>query len=367
MTTELWIAVAVIAALLLIIAFMLVRLSKRSGQPDALEGFAKELFNQFDTKFKENREELSKQLGDNRKELDSRLKNSQDTQNKQLGAQQKAMQELVKKLTKIEESEKTISQLDQSVGGLRQILESPHKRGQWGERKLQDIVESYLHRDLYALQYDLKSNQEGATVRCDCYIKLDNPPGPVCIDAKFPAELYENVVKAQERDEQNRAGKELAKAVKALINDIAKKYIIPNQTADFAIMFVPSEAIMGYLYEHFGEVFEESDKKRVYLTSPHTLIPTFHAIRSATASLEIARQATEIRGILEKVAEDAKRLLKRGTALEGSLNTSVKHVQNFNVSAEKISKVTTGLKTGKLADKSDGYNGITLENDDQSD
>ena len=353
--------IVVLGVLVLVLAILLgvslLRQGDQKKHSETLQVTITELKDQIQADVVQSREEFNKQFTANREELNKQLSRqlgaSQEQLNKQLATDQqtrnKQMTDLQSKLTKLEQSEKTMTQLDQSVGGLRVILESPHKRGQWGERRLYDILDSYLIPELYETQYSVQL--ENGKVTFDCFLKLENPPGPIAIDSKFPGEHYEKIVGANSEEEQEAAGKELQKAVIASIKDIAKKYIIPGVTSDFALMFVPSEAILAYLHEKHPKVFKQCDDSRVYMTSPQTLIPALHAIRAVYERMEVVKQADEIAIAVKKIGEDANRLLTRTTKLERTLNTSLTDIQQVNTSAGKIQKDAAKLNQGNLLDE----------------
>ena len=132
-----------------------------------------------------------------------------------------------------------------------------------------------LPSDSYTLQATLSNGR-----RADCLIHLPNPPGPIVIDSKFPLEPYEALRNATTDWELNEAARQLRTAVKKHIKDISEKYIIEGETADGALMFLPSEAVYAELHANFSELVREGFSARVWIVSPTTCMATLNTMRA---------------------------------------------------------------------------------------
>jgi DNA recombination protein RmuC len=151
--------------------------------------------------------------------------------------------ELQQKLEQIDRAQAKIEKLSGDVLSLQDILSNKQTRGAFGEIQLNDIVAKALPADAYSFQTTLSNGK-----RADCLIRLPHPPGPIVIDAKFPLEAYEALVAAEGPEAQARALRDLGAAVKVHIKAIAERYIIDGETADGALMFLPSEAVYAELH-----------------------------------------------------------------------------------------------------------------------
>lgn len=161
----------------------------------------------------------------------------------------RSLGELQQRLETIDKAQANIEKLSGDVLSLQDILSNKQTRGAFGEIQLRDIVSKALPADAFALQSTLSNGK-----RADCLIHLPNPPGPIVIDSKFPLEAYEKLRRADTQWELNEAAKAMRVAVRAHIRAIADKYIIEGETADGALMFLPSEAVYAELHANFPEL-----------------------------------------------------------------------------------------------------------------
>lgn len=240
---------------------------------------------------------------------------------------------------------KSVSDLNESVSGVKRIFDNPNKRGLFGESQLKDIVTTALPKELYEFQHRA-TNAEGGYVTFDCFLKLPDPPGPIGIDAKFPSELYRHIVDAATPDEQNAARKLFIDAIKKLIGDIAEKYIIPGVTSEFALMFIPSEAIFAEIYASASAITDTSHQKRVYIVSPSTLMAALNTIRSVVNTMNVQRAAEEVLKGLSEVAKDAERLQQRTEKFQKQLATALKETENVVISSRKIHERVQKMQSG---------------------
>ena len=136
--------------------------------------------------------------------------------------------------------------------GLQDILSNKQARGAFGEIQLNDLVIAALPPSAYRFQTTLSSGK-----RADCLLNLPNPPGTIVIDAKFPLESYLNLRDAKDETPRARAARAFSADVRKHVRDIAERYIIPGETAESALMFLPSEAVYAELHAHFRDVVEK--------------------------------------------------------------------------------------------------------------
>lgn len=176
------------------------------------------------------------------------------------------MVKLQERLAAIDAAQQNIQSLGSQIVGLQDILSDKQSRGAFGEMQLADLVADILPPSAYALQATLANKN-----RPDCLLKLPNPPGAIAVDAKFPLDGYRRLQDAATAEENGRGFRD---DVTKHIRDIADKYIVPGETADQAIMFLPSEAVYAELHARHGGVVEESFRRRVFIVSPTTLMAT---------------------------------------------------------------------------------------------
>ncbi len=245
----------------------------------------------------------------------------------------KSLGELQQRLQTIDKAQENIEKLSGNVLSLQDILSNKQTRGAFGEIQLNDIVGKALPKDSYSLQATLSNGK-----RADCLIHLPNPPGPIAIDSKFPLEAYEALRAAETQWELNEAAKMMRQAVKKHINDISQKYIIDGETADGALMFLPSEAVYAELHANFSEVVREGFDKRVWIVSPTTCMATLNTMRAILKDARMREQAGSIRKELALLYSDVDRLETRVGNLDRHFQQASKDVAEIKISAEKAGK-----------------------------
>lgn len=241
--------------------------------------------------------------------------------------------ELQQRLTAIDKAQENITKLSGDVLSLQDILSNKQTRGAFGEIQLNDIVSKALPSDSYTLQATLSNAR-----RADCLIHLPNPPGPIVIDSKFPLEPYEALRNAKTDWELNEAARQLRTAVKKHIKDISEKYIIEGETADGALMFLPSEAVYAELHSNFSELVREGFTARVWIVSPTTCMATLNTMRAILKDARMREQAGAIRRELGLLYQDVDRLGTRVENLDRHFAQAAKDITEIKISADKAGK-----------------------------
>jgi DNA recombination protein RmuC len=241
--------------------------------------------------------------------------------------------ELQQRLTAIDKAQENITKLSGDVLSLQDILSNKQTRGAFGEIQLNDIVSKALPSDSYTLQATLSNAR-----RADCLIHLPNPPGPIVIDSKFPLEPYEALRNAKTDWELNEAARQLRTAVKKHIKDISEKYIIEGETADGALMFLPSEAVYAELHANFSELVREGFTARVWIVSPTTCMATLNTMRAILKDARMREQAGAIRRELGLLYQDVDRLGTRVENLDRHFTQAAKDITEIKISAYKAGK-----------------------------
>jgi DNA recombination protein RmuC len=219
------------------------------------------------------------------------------------------------------------------VLNLQDILSNKQARGAFGEIQLNDIVVKALPADAYTMQATLSNGK-----RADCLIHLPNPPGPIVIDAKFPLEAYEALRRAKTPLEVTEAMRGLRTAVRAHIKAISERYIIEGETADGALMFLPSEAVYAELHANHPEVVREGFAARVWIVSPTTCMATLNTMRAVLKDARMREQAGAIRRELGELYKDVERLGERVGNLDRHFGQAAKDIEEIKVSSDKAAR-----------------------------
>ena len=238
--------------------------------------------------------------------------------------------ELQERLKVIDRAQENITRLSGDVLSLQDILSNKQTRGAFGEIQLNDIVSKALPTDSYTLQATLSNGR-----RADCLINMPEPPGPIVIDAKFPLESYEQLQRADKGDSRTRAAQAFRLAVRKHLRDIAGRYIIEGETADSALMFLPSEAVYAELHAHFPEVVREGFNLRVWIVSPTTCMATLNTLRAVLKDARMREQAGAIRRELALLNADVERLGTRVENLDRHFSQAARDVAEIRISADK--------------------------------
>ena len=258
-----------------------------------------------------------------------------------------SLTQLQERLATIDKAQTNIEKLSGDVLGLQDILSNKQTRGAFGEIQLNDIVSKALSPDAYNFQATLSNGK-----RADCLIHLPNPPGPIVIDSKFPLEAYEAIRNAQTDEQATLAGRAMRTSVRTHIKAISEKYIIEGETADGALMFLPSEAVYAELHANFSDVVREGFDARVWIVSPTTCMATLNTMRAVLKDARMQEQAGAIRKELGLLFKDVERLGSRVENLDRHFSQVGKDVEEIKISATKA-----GMRARRL----DAFDFDTLE------
>ncbi len=242
--------------------------------------------------------------------------------------------DVVQRLALIDEAQKKITELSKHVVSLQDVLIDKRARGAFGEVQLAALIANVMPSTHYSMQYTL-SNQK----RADCILFLPQPTGNLVIDAKFPLETYQKLMNtdatsADRKGLQQQFRQDLQKHLK----DIAEKYIIPDETADGAIMFIPAEAIFAEIHANYPEIVSMSQRLKVWLVSPSTLMAVLTTARAVLKDDATRKQVHIIQKHLHSLADDFQRFEKRMDKLTKHIDLAHQDVNDVNTSAKKITQ-----------------------------
>lgn len=241
--------------------------------------------------------------------------------------------DLRERLAKIDVAQQKISALSEQVVSLQEVLSNKQARGAFGEIQLNDLVTSALPPSAYEFQVVL-TNQK----RADCVLKLPNPPGLIVIDSKFPLESYHALRVASNDREKLEAERFFKASVLKHIKDISEKYIVAGETAESALMFLPSEAIYAELHANFPDVVEASYRSKVWIVSPTTLMATLNTVRAILKDAKMREQAGVIQKEVGVLIDDIGRLDGRIESLSRHFKQANEDIDGIKISSGKIAR-----------------------------
>lgn len=275
--------------------------------------------------------------------MDKRLSNSLG---EQLANTREIFSSLMQRLALVDEAQKQMHQLSDRVLNLQQLLSDKRSRGALGEMQLEWILHNAMPARNYALQYTL-SNQ----CRVDSILILPPPVGLLAIDAKFPLDNYKKM--ADERlatGERKAAEKAFVLDIKRHINDVADKYIVAGETADSAMLFVPSEAVFAEIHNNHVELVELAYQRKVWLVSPTTLMAVLTTAGMVVKDLAMQEQLLEVQQHLKVLGEEFMRFEQRSEAYARHLQQTVRDWEQLKITTHKLIGCFQRISTLELND-----------------
>ncbi len=340
---EIIIIVLLIVVIILLFVNLIVSHNNKHNDADITERLGKfEL--DIMKEFNEFRDGFSKSLGSDFDKLndsvEKRLMLINDKVNERLDTNfektNKTFINVLERLSKIDEAQKKIDNLSSDIVSLESVLTDKKSRGIFGEVNLKHIFASVFgekNDKIYRLQYTLSNGYIA-----DSVLFAPEPLGTIAIDSKFPLENYQKMVDQNNYKDRDYYTKLFKQDVKKHIDAIASKYIVPGETADQAIMFLPAEAIFAEINAYHQDIIDYAYNKRVWITSPTTLISTLTVVEMIIKNMERDKYTKVIHDELNKLGLEFSRYKERWDKLSRSIQTVNKDVENFTVTTNKISK-----------------------------
>ena len=311
-----------------------------------------------------NREELSKSLIQSSEQMTKRIDVLTGATDKRLqeisGQVEKRLSEGFEKTTKtfsdilqrlalIDDAQKKITELSTNVVSLQEVLNDKRSRGAFGEVQLNGLIRNVLPEQSFKLQHTLSNGKIA-----DCVLFLPDPTGNVVVDAKFPLESYRKMMDFELAASDRKTAKRQFKLdIKKHINDISDKYLIDNETADGAIMFIPAEAVFAEIHGHQSDLVDYANKKRVWLVSPTTLMAILTTARSVLKDEATRKQVHIIQAHLSDLAQDFDRFKGRFANLAKHIDQAAVDVKQIHTSADKISNRFEKIEKVDLVESAD--------------
>lgn len=344
----------IISLLIFVIILLIIVLVKNNGSRDVIERIGK-----LDTTvvkeigdFKLN---FSKDLrGDFEslvEKIEYRLNLINERVNNQLSENfeksNKTFMNVLERLNKIDEAQKKIDGLNSEIVSLQSVLTDKKTRGTFGEVNLEYILNNAfgpVSSGIYSIQHKMSNGSIA-----DSLLYAPAPLGTIAIDSKFPLENYQKMVdKNRTKAERDMFEKEFVSDVKKHINDIASKYIIPGETSDEAIMFLPAEALFAEINAYHPELINYAYAKKVWITGPTTLISTLSIISMILKNMERDKYAKVIHEELDKLGVEFNRYKERWDKLSRSVKSVNQSLDELHTTTEKITKRFQSIKNAEI-------------------
>ena len=253
---------------------------------------------------------------------------------------------VMERLATIDEAQKKIDGLTTNMVSLQELLGDKRSRGAFGELQLEGLIKNILPPDSFSFQHTFK---KGA--RADCVLFLPEPTGTVAVDSKFPMENYQKMFETGVSDgDKTKALKQFKLDVRKHYNDIAKKYIIPGETSDGAVMFIPAEAVFAEIHAYHPELIQEAMILKVWLVSPTTLMAVLNTARAVLKDVETRKQVHIIKSELGKLGKEFERFDLRMKKLADNIRNAHEQAQDVHITSQKISRRFSQIERVELKD-----------------
>ena len=261
--------------------------------------------------------------------------------------------DVLKRLALIDKAQEKIAELSGNVVSLQEVLSDKRSRGAFGEIQLSALISNMMPENSYSLQHTFETDE--GPVRPDCVLFLPEPTGTVCVDSKFPLESYQRMTDLSLGDaDRATAERQFRQDIKKHIKDISAKYIIPGETSDGAMMFIPAEAVFAEIHAHYRDLVDEAQRARVWLVSPTTMMAVLTTARAVLKDAATRKQIHIIQEHLVVLSQDFGRFQQRMDKLATHIDQANRDVLDVNKSARKITSRFGKIEQVELAESSSG-------------
>ncbi len=278
--------------------------------------------------------ELARVIAERLDAVSSRLGHSMDETTRQTVQR---LQSLHERIAVIDHAQRNLAELSGQVTSLRDVLGNKQARGAFGQSRMEAIVADGLPKGLFAFQHTLSNN-----TRPDCVIFLPDQR-PLAIDAKFPLEAITAFREAGTEEDRQRAAQRVRQDVWRHVSDIAGKYLLPGETQEVALMFVPSESVYAELYDGFDDLVQKAYRARVVMVSPSLLMLAIQVMQQILKDARMREAAHLIRAEVSRMMADVGRLQERVLKLQQHYGKASEDMRQILVSIEKI-----GARAGRI-------------------
>ncbi|MBM6578688.1 DNA recombination protein RmuC [Microvirga sp. BT689] len=247
--------------------------------------------------------------------------------------QSENLSKLNERLAVIDAAQQNLTNLTGEIVGLKDILSNKQTRGAYGQGRMEAIIRDGLPPSAFEFQATLSNR-----TRPDCLVRLPGDERGLVIDAKFPLEGFTLFRESKGDEARSRAAARVRNDMLVHVKDIAEKYLIPGETQDIAMLFVPAESIYADLAEHFDDVVQKAHRARIVIVSPSLLTLAIQVMQALVRDARIREEARVIQIEVQKLLEDVERLDSRVAKLDAHFRQAQDDVSQIRVSADKIVK-----------------------------
>lgn len=334
-----------LAALLVVVIFFLLRQQSKQNDLQTLKILQDTLqqgMHETRQNVKEALNDYSLEMGKRVEQLtqttDTRLKEINNQVEKRLAAgfekTTETFGDVIKRLALIDAAQKKITELSTNVVSLQEILSDKRSRGTFGEVQLSSLIRNVIPEQHFSFQHTLSNGKRG-----DCILLLPEPTGNVVIDAKFPLENFRIIMDTSISDSERKAAEQQFRVdIKHHIQTIAEKYIIPGETADGAVMFIPAEAVFAEIHARYPELVEIAHRAKVWMVSPTTMMAILTTARAVLKDAATKEQVHIIQKLLQTLSVDFDRFQKRMDNLARHISLANTDIAEVHTSAKKITQ-----------------------------
>ena len=346
--------IGILVVILILIIVLIIRVNKNREEDISLSKVEGDIIREIGD-FKLN---FSRDLTEDFNKLNDRIENKLEYINGKVNERldvnfektNKTFANVLERLAKIDEAQKKIDNLSNDIVSLQSVLTDKKSRGIFGEVNLHQILASVFgekNNKLYSLQYTLSTG-----VIADAIVFAPEPLGRICIDSKFPLENYRYMLEKVLTDEEKiRREKLFESDVKKHIDAIGSKYVLPGETSDQAIMFLPAEAIFAEINAYHPNLINYAYQRHVYIASPTTLMSLLTIVQAILMGMERDKYAGIIHNELNKLGEEFLRYKDRWDKLSSHMETVSKDVRDIHITTDKITKRFTEISNAKIDKK----------------
>lgn len=320
---------------------------------ESIQKHMQDLRHQLNSTLQQNSQQTDKQLLNLTHRVDQQLNHISGQVEKRLTAgfekTTTIFNDVIKRLAMIDAAQKQINELSTNVVSLQSILTDKRSRGAFGEVQLIALIRNVMPENTFKLQHTLSNGK-----RADCLLLLPEPTGHIAIDAKFPLETFQQLADLGSTHPSLKSlQQQLRQDIRKHITDIADKYIIPGETSEGAIMFLPAEAVFAEIHAHYPELVSYAYERKVWLTSPTTMMAILTTATAALKDVATRKQVHIIQEHLRHLNLDFGRFQKRMDNLARHIAQAHTDVEQVHLSSQKISKRFDQIEQVQLEDLSD--------------
>ena len=353
----------IIGILVVLVILVVILIVRKNNNSDIIEKLSK-LEIEVVKEISDFKSDFARSINEDFDKLNDRVDNKLNNMNDKVTARldenfertNKTFTNVLERLSKIDEAQKKIDSLSSDIVSLQGVLTDKKTRGIFGEVNLEHILSNIFgvnNKTIYQIQYTLPNG----TI-ADCMLFAPAPLGMIEIDSKFPLEYYQIMVdKNNSASVRNQAEKQFKSDMKKHIDAISSKYIIPGVTSEQAIMFLPAEALFAEVNAYHSDILDYAYKKRVWITSPTTLISTLTTIQVIIKNIERDKYAKVIHNELILLDTEFKRYKERWDKLYRSIETVSKDVKDIHTTTDKITKRFNSINQVEMDTKEISYEG----------